>query len=184
MPPRIHTRSKNASHIVRLRKDAGCTSRPNVIYSPTMLRLRLATNRMTSVRQSNPLRIVYLAWFLCSAASLTSALGAGRYDILIESGLVYDGSFAPARTADVGIKGGVIVAIGRLESDARHIIDANGLIVAPGFIDIHTHATFSEAQIAPEDRDDVLSLEDRRAAKNYLFQAYYQIILARYHQDS
>ncbi|MEN9628861.1 MAG: hypothetical protein RJA10_2088 [Pseudomonadota bacterium] len=61
-------------------------------------------------------------------------------DILIEGGDLIDGTGAPRRRADVGIQGGTLVAVGPLEGQAaRRRIDATGLVVAPGFIDCHTH---------------------------------------------
>src|SRR6266849_1555739 len=60
------------------------------------------------------------------------------FDTIIKGGRVVDGSGLPVRSADVGIKNGLITDIGRL-SGARHVIDADGLIVMPGIIDAHTH---------------------------------------------
>ena len=62
------------------------------------------------------------------------------YDVLIRDGMVIDGTQSPRFRADVGIRDGRVAAIGRLSraSTAREI-DASGLIVAPGFIDLHTH---------------------------------------------
>jgi len=60
-------------------------------------------------------------------------------DLLIRGGTVIDGSGAARITADVGIVDGRITAVGRLSDTARRTIDADGLIVAPGFIDGHTH---------------------------------------------
>jgi N-acyl-D-amino-acid deacylase len=62
------------------------------------------------------------------------------YDLLIRGGTVIDGTKAPRFTADVAVQDGRIAAIGDLkEADARSVVDAAGLVVAPGFIDSHTH---------------------------------------------
>jgi N-acyl-D-aspartate/D-glutamate deacylase len=61
------------------------------------------------------------------------------HDVVIRGGTVVDGTGAPARTADVAIDGGVVTAVGRLEGTATRTIDADGLLVAPGFVDVHTH---------------------------------------------
>jgi N-acyl-D-aspartate/D-glutamate deacylase len=62
------------------------------------------------------------------------------YDILVRGGRLVDGTGAPERRADLGIRGGRIAAIGEsLEADADRILEADGRVVAPGFIDIHTH---------------------------------------------
>ena len=61
-------------------------------------------------------------------------------DLLIKNGLALDGTGAPARRADVGISSGKIVAVAeRIREQAKRTIDADGLAVAPGFIDPHTH---------------------------------------------
>jgi N-acyl-D-amino-acid deacylase len=65
-------------------------------------------------------------------------------DILIKGGLVIDGSGRPGEIGDVLVRGGRIAALGRsLQERAETVIDAEGLAVAPGFIDIKTHSDFT-----------------------------------------
>lgn len=61
------------------------------------------------------------------------------YDLLIRGGRIYDGSGMPSYYGDVGISGGKIVEIGRLHGGAKRTLNVDGLAVAPGFIDPHTH---------------------------------------------
>ncbi|WP_176590623.1 amidohydrolase family protein [Sphingobium sp. EM0848] len=60
-------------------------------------------------------------------------------DLVIRNGLVVDGSGGQPFAADVGIRDGIIVEVGRITADAVEEIDARGHIVTPGFVDIHTH---------------------------------------------
>jgi N-acyl-D-amino-acid deacylase len=63
------------------------------------------------------------------------------YDLIIRNGRVLDGSGNPWYYADIAVSGDRIVAVGDLEgAQADRVIDATGLYVAPGFIDVHTHA--------------------------------------------
>jgi len=62
-----------------------------------------------------------------------------EYDIVIRGGTVVDGTGAPRRSADVAVRDGRIVEVGRVEGRGRQEIAAEGAIVAPGFVDIHTH---------------------------------------------
>src|SRR5471032_2467001 len=61
------------------------------------------------------------------------------HDLLIKNGLLIDGTGAPARRADMTIDAGRISEVGSVSGSAKRVIDADGLAVAPGFIDPHTH---------------------------------------------
>src|ERR1043165_5227259 len=72
---------------------------------------------------------------------VTLFVQAARFDVLIQNGRIVDGTGAPAAHGDIGIREGKIAAIGKLNpQDAEKTIDSHGLVVAPGFIDVHTHA--------------------------------------------
>ena len=82
-----------------------------------------------------------LTSLVLALALLSSCSPQPSYDLIIEQGAVIDGSGAPAREADVGILDGKFAAIGDLASaGAERRIDASGLVVAPGFIDMQNHS--------------------------------------------
>ena len=64
---------------------------------------------------------------------------APEYDLILRGARVVDGTGIPAYVADVGVKGDRIAKIGRIDADATRVIEAEGLVLTPGFIDIHTH---------------------------------------------
>lgn len=74
------------------------------------------------------------------AAGLAVLARGADYDVIIAGGRVVDGTGAPARVADVAIKDGKIAQIGAVTGTATTRLDAHGLVVAPGFIDVHTHS--------------------------------------------
>src|ERR1043166_8349269 len=80
--------------------------------------------------------LVPLAAVVCSL----NCLHAETYDLILRNGRIVDGTGNPAYFADVGLKRGRLARIGRIAGQARTEIEARGLIVAPGFIDVHTHA--------------------------------------------
>src|SRR5262245_64126701 len=61
------------------------------------------------------------------------------FGLLIRGGTLVDGTGAPARRGDVAIRDGRIAALGDVRGTAARTIDADGVAVAPGFVDIHTH---------------------------------------------
>ena len=61
------------------------------------------------------------------------------YDLVIRNGTVVDGTGAPRRQADVAVVADRIVAVGDVDGSGREEIDADGHVVAPGFVDGHTH---------------------------------------------
>ena len=79
---------------------------------------------------------------LSIAVSLAAAAAqAPQFDLVIVNGTVIDGSGKPGRRANVAIKDGKIAAVGTVAASAgKESLDAKGLVVAPGFIDVHTHA--------------------------------------------
>jgi N-acyl-D-amino-acid deacylase len=70
------------------------------------------------------------------------------FDLIIKGGTVVDGTGAPAHAADVAVKDGRIVEVGRVTSDAHVFIDADGAMVTPGWVDAHTHY---DAQVTWDD---------------------------------
>src|ERR1043166_6810938 len=79
---------------------------------------------------------------ICSGPAVAAQPPDPRFDIIIRHGIVIDGSGVPRGRADVAIAGGFIARVGDLSNDrAATEIDATGLYVAPGFINIHSHAS-------------------------------------------
>jgi len=70
------------------------------------------------------------------------------FDLLIRGALLVDGTGAPPRPADLGVVGGRIAAVGAIPADAAaaRTIDAAGLVLCPGFVDVHTHSDISLLQ--------------------------------------
>jgi len=91
---------------------------------------------------------------------------SGGFDVVIAGGKVYDGSGSPGRQTDLGIRDGRIIKIGRIAGTrgSGRVIDARGMAVAPGFIDIHTHC------------DTNIGDPETRANLNYLTQGVTTVV--------
>src|SRR5215207_1286004 len=115
--------------------------------------------------------VLALGPLLLASRATTQAQGAqgAPADLLIRNGRVIDGTGAPARNADIAITGDRVTFVGdaaRSNITARRTIDARGLIVAPGFIDPHTHALEDLSSNDPK----------RRANVDYLMQGVTTVI--------
>ena len=108
---------------------------------------------MSIARQLAFAAAVVVVGLSASGPAVTAQQG-GRYDLVVAGGTVIDGTGRAGSIQDVAIKDGRIAAVGRIpRSQAAQIIDATGLVVSPGFIDVHTHGD---------------NLVDRPAAANFV----------------
>jgi N-acyl-D-amino-acid deacylase len=90
------------------------------------------------------------------------------YDVVIRNGRIYDGSLNPPVTGDVAVKDGKIVKVGRrIPGTAARTVEARGLAVMPGFIDMHTHA------------DRAMTLPEERAALTFLTQGVTTVVVGQ-----
>ena len=86
-------------------------------------------------------------WILIASAGLLGLrhlAAESGYDLLIINGRIIDGSGSPWFEGSVAVKDGKIAAVGRLpDAAAQRVIDAGGLIICPGFIDLHSHSDYT-----------------------------------------
>ena len=108
-------------------------------------------------------KITFVSFLLCISLLILGGCSSS-FDIVIRGGMIYDGTGDTPFEADIGIKDGHIEAIGEIKRAGKTNIDAQGLFIAPGFIDIHTHC------------DRGLIREEGRSAKNYLTQGVTTVV--------
>lgn len=113
--------------------------------------------------------ILVIGLFILTPALYQSqAAGSSDYDVLIKNGWILDGSLGKPFKADVALKGDTIVRVGKsLKGKASKTIDAGGLYVMPGFIDLHSHV------------DEGMYFPENRSCLNYLTQGVTTIIVGQ-----
>ncbi len=104
-------------------------------------------------------QILFLLVIACSTLQCST-----EYEVVISGGTIYDGSGDAPFTADIGITGGIIQAVGRIDPGKSVVIDATGLYISPGFIDMHTHC------------ENGLTQTGMSAAQNYLKQGVTTVV--------
>ncbi len=129
-----------------------------------------ADNTHMTTRTTANLLLVWLLLGTNITAGSTDEAGRGQAavvaaDVVLKGGTLIDGTGAPARRADVAVRGDRIVAVGSFPIDPRRkVIDVSSLVVAPGFIDLHTHS------------DDGITEARTRLNLNYLTQGVTTVV--------
>lgn len=101
----------------------------------------------------------------CSLVSAAVDDAAVEADVVLKGATLYDGTAAPGKVGDIAIKGDRIVAVGKFQTKgAPKVLDCNGLIITPGFIDLHTHS------------DVPLQKKPTNANRNYLHQGVTTVV--------
>jgi N-acyl-D-amino-acid deacylase len=121
-------------------------------------------------------RLAVITALLTIAPAAARAQDTGPFDLLVRGGRVLDGTGNPWFRADIGVRDGRIVAVGRLdEATATRMVDAAGRYVSPGFIDIHSHADDGSARIGEATiRTDSVH---RKAAPNVVSQGVTTVVV-------
>ena len=94
----------------------------------------------TAARNRSRIRTLVTSLFVVWWLGLSAAVSAEEFDVLIENAAIADGTAKPIFRGSLGIRAGRIAAVGDVSGSAKIKIDAEGQIVAPGFIDVHTHS--------------------------------------------
>lgn len=106
----------------------------------------------------------------------TYGSGSGGYDIVIRNGTIYDGTLAKPYMADIGIRGDRIAAIGSNLREGAQIIDATGLIVTPGFIDVHNHGDLTFQIFGKEGADATSKIPSLAGNHSYAYQGVTTVV--------
>jgi acyl-homoserine-lactone acylase len=135
----------------------GQSARPGHPHSEDQLAMFLAGGHKTVAFTEADIRARLVRSYRPGAGPATAA-GDGPFDLLLRGGTVYEGSGGGPVRGDVGIRGGRIAAVGDLRAAAAaEVVDATGLVVAPGFIDTHSHAGAGLATDALSDARKLLA---------------------------
>ncbi len=108
-------------------------------------------------------------------ALVTRCADSSKYDVVIKGASVLDGSGSKAFAADIGIKGDKIITVGKCEGQAKSVIDASGLTVTPGFIDIHTHCDLTFQRTGSK-RHLARVMPSWKGNYNYLYQGVTTVV--------
>jgi N-acyl-D-aspartate/D-glutamate deacylase len=112
--------------------------------------------------------MVFILIFLFGFPTWGDNTSTDNYDVIIKNGKVFDGSLKEAESADIAIRGDSIVKIARsISGDAKNVVDARGLYVSPGFIDLHTHV------------DQNMYFPENRSVINFLKQGVTSVIVGQ-----
>lgn len=99
----------------------------------------------------------------------SSSSGTRAYDVAIKNAVIYDGTTAPPYVTDIGVTGDRIVRVGKVGSAAKKVIDAQGFIVTPGFIDVHNHTDYNFI-VAGAERDQAYGIPEWSGSYNMIYQ--------------
>ncbi len=108
-------------------------------------------------------------------ALVTSCADSSSYDVIIKGAGVLDGSGSKAFAADIGIKGDKILTVGKCEGQAKSVIDAKGMTVTPGFIDVHTHCDLTFQRTGSK-RHLARVMPSWKGNYNYLYQGVTSVV--------
>jgi N-acyl-D-amino-acid deacylase len=118
-----------------------------------------------------------IAGTACLAGPLVaSGSDSSRYDTVIRNGTVYDGTLAKPYIADVGIRGDRIAAIGSNLGKGAQVIDAAGLIVTPGFIDVHNHGDLTFQRLGKDSAATASTIPSLAGNHSYAYQGVTTIV--------